>query len=101
MKQRRPWQWMYSTTQWRYRRLEQLKRHPLCAACLKLGVVREARVVHHVTAHKGNWQTFCDADLESLCKQCHDQHTASVERAGLPVKQRTGLDGWPVEEKKP
>ena len=88
---------MYSTSIWKHRRREQLTKQPLCEQCLKRGQIKEARVVHHVNPHRGSWDLFCTSALESLCKFCHDQHTASVERAGLPVKPRIGLDGWPVE----
>lgn len=97
MKQRPIWQWMYNTREWRVRRTAQLTAHPLCATCLQQGMVKQARVVHHVKPHKGDWRLFCSSELESLCKPCHDAHTASVERSGLPVKQRIGLDGWPIE----
>src|SRR5262245_460061 len=90
------WMWMYSTRVWKQRRKQQRVKQPLCEECLRHGHVREARVAHHVVPHKGNWDLFCTGDLESLCKQCHDAHTASTERAGLPVRPRTGLDGWPI-----
>jgi len=91
-----PWQWMYNSLQWRMLRLRQLKDHPLCQKCLQLGIVKPAKVVHHVEPHRGDWMKFNNSPLESLCKECHDQHTASVERSGKPVKPRIGLDGWPV-----
>jgi 5-methylcytosine-specific restriction protein A len=97
MKQRSQFQWMYSTSVWRLRRLDQLKRQPLCDMCLQSGRVTEARVVHHVTPHKGDWTIFCQSPLQSLCKRCHDEHTASVERAGTKRKVEIGLDGWPIE----
>lgn len=77
------------------RRIAQLTAHPLCAHCLQRGYVKEAKVVHHTKPHRGNWDLFCAGELESLCKSCHDAHTSSVERAGLPIKPRIGLDGWP------
>lgn len=93
----RPWRWMYNTREWKVRRTAQLVAHPLCAQCLKAKIIKAATVVHHVTPHKGDFQLFCSSALESLCKSCHDAHTASVERSGIPVKPRIGLDGWPIE----
>jgi 5-methylcytosine-specific restriction enzyme A len=97
MKQQRPWQWMYSTAVWRLRRLSQLREQPLCAMCLQDGRVTAANVVHHITPHKGDWAAFCQIPLQSLCKRCHDEHTASAERAGTQRKREIGLDGWPIE----
>jgi 5-methylcytosine-specific restriction enzyme A len=66
------YQWMYNTVQWRRRRLHQLRKYPLCAACLADNVVKAATVVHHVIDHRGDYKVFFNSPLESLCKFCHD-----------------------------
>lgn len=96
-KQAAEWHHFYYTSVWQRRRKNQLVQQPLCEKCRKAGRVTAARVVHHIEPHKGSWELFCNSPLESLCEVCHNQHTASVERSGLPVK-RVGLDGWPVYE---
>lgn len=90
------WHWMYATPTWRARRLHQLRQHPLCASCGKQGIVTVANVVHHIKPHNGDWVSFAEGELESLCKRCHDEHTATVERAGTTPRPRIGLDGWPI-----
>jgi len=95
MNRERPWQWMYSTAVWRRHRRDQLKKQPLCEHCLAQGYVRAAAVVHHIHAHQGDWELFCSRALESLCKNCHDLHTANVERSDKAV-QRYDADGWPI-----
>jgi 5-methylcytosine-specific restriction enzyme A len=66
------YQWMYDSPQWQARRRQQLRHHPLCAACLQDNVIKAATVAHHVQDHKGDWGLFCNSPLESLCKPCHD-----------------------------
>src|SRR5262245_45431383 len=95
-KQQPPWQWMYKRRLWDRRRKDQLTKQPLCEECLRYGDIKAACVAHHVKPHRGDWYQFCHGELESLCKRCHDQHTATVERAGVPTKPRIGLDGWPI-----
>src|SRR5262245_11775494 len=95
MKQRRPWDWMYQTKNWKLRRAYQLRQQPLCAHCLKDGYIKQANVVHHIEPHRGNWTSFCNGELESLCKSCHDVHTDTVERTGVAKpRSRIGMDGW-------
>jgi len=94
-REQRPWQWMYSTAVWKRHRRDQLKKQPLCEECLRQGYVEAATVVHHTRAHKGDWRAFCSRDLESLCKECHDLHTANVERSNKNMP-RFDADGWPL-----
>ena len=76
------YQWMYNTLQWRRRRLHQLRKYPLCAACLQDNTIRAATVVHHLEDHKGDWRVFISSPVESLCKQCHDNIWSDSEVLG-------------------
>jgi 5-methylcytosine-specific restriction enzyme A len=64
--------WLYHTARWKRRRLHQLRKDPLCAACLADNIIKEARVAHHVIDHHGDYQLFFSSPLQSLCKKCHD-----------------------------
>ena len=88
--------WMYRTKLWKQKRVHQLSNHPLCAYCLKDGLVVAATVVHHVVPHKGDWMTFSTSLLESLCDHCHNSIAQSEEKSGRRVT--IGLDGYPIED---
>lgn len=53
-------------------------------------------VADHIKAHKGDERLFWDeANLQCLCKPCHDGPKQSFERTGRQ-KQPIGPDGWPT-----
>ena len=67
----------------------QLLREPWCRECAKRGIRTRATVVDHVEPHRGGGARFIDrANLQSLCKRCHDRKTA-LEQAEKRRK-RTG-----------
>jgi 5-methylcytosine-specific restriction endonuclease McrA len=77
-------------------RLAQLAAHPLCCLCAKLGIVRAATVVDHIEPHKGNEELFfAAANLQSMCKPCHDGAKQELERTGR--LRGSGLDGVPLD----
>lgn len=56
--------------------------HPLCECedCEKFNKLKTANVVHHVKAHKGNYDLFWDENnWQALNKYCHDRITG-IER---------------------
>src|SRR5262245_30017642 len=84
----------YKTKQWQATRRAQLTREPLCAMCLRMDILTSATVVDHIRPHKGDPYLFWDlANLQSLCKPCHDRHKQGIEHG----RKRTanGDDGWP------
>jgi 5-methylcytosine-specific restriction enzyme A len=89
--------WMYNTVQWRRRRLHQLRKYPLCAACLQDNHVKAATVVHHLEDHKGNWSVFISSPVESLCKQCHDNIWSDSEVLGY--QRGCDINGRPYKTK--
>lgn len=62
----------------------------LCVRCKAKGKLTKAEQVHHIV-HRSDGGSNDDANLESLCKDCHG------EAHGVRVKPRIGLDGWPIE----
>jgi 5-methylcytosine-specific restriction endonuclease McrA len=83
--------------QWKRRRQHQLRIQPLCAICLKRGVVVPATVADHVAPHNGNWNAFRLGELQSLCVHCHNGVKRAIERGFEPrPKIKYGVDGWPV-----
>ena len=60
---------------WRAARDRYLRRNPLCAECLKAGIIKPATVVDHIIPHRGNEQLFWDEKTGSLFAR-----TAMIER---------------------
>ena len=66
----------------------------ICQSCKAKGKITLARHVDHIKpkAHGG---TDDPANLQALCKPCHD--TKTMADNGRRMVRETGLDGWPVE----
>jgi len=93
---RAAWHHLYDTALWKRLRNHQLAQEPLCRFCLLVEEVTEATVVDHVQAHKGSIELFSDpANLQSLCKPCHDTHKRRLEQGKDVI--RFGPDGWPLD----
>jgi 5-methylcytosine-specific restriction enzyme A len=73
----------------------QLQRQPLCERCSKEGRAVAAEVVHHRTAHGGDWTIFCTSALESLCKAHHD---GDAQRG---YSNAVDVNGWPTDPRHP
>lgn len=91
------WQAWYKTAGWRKRRAYQLKQHPLCQECEKLGRIVPATVADHVEPHRGDPEKFWNGTLQSLCKPCHDRHKQSEEKGGLGFRRGCDVDGRPLD----
>lgn len=74
---------MYDTKQWKHARIAQLTRQPLCQACLLNDVVTEAKHVDHLFpwASIGK-EAFTRNILQSLCHECHT-HKTHLEQRGI------------------
>ncbi len=90
------WQHLYKKKAWQLLRNEVLFNDSFtCRLCGAL-----ASVVDHISPHKGNLDLFYDrANLQSVCKACHDSHCQSRDRLGY--SDQVGLDGWPIDPKHP
>lgn len=97
---------LYKTARWKHLRVAALHRHRgRCQAC---GIQcrgngqrdRTAAVVDHITPHRGDETLFYDeANLQVLCKACHDGGKQRHERRGYSTS--VGLDGWPLDPQHP
>lgn len=89
---------LYGSNRWRRKSEEFRKRNPLCAYCLKRGVVKASQVADHVSPHKGDETEFFYGKLQALCKDCHDaakkleEHgQVGFDAQGNPI---TPTGGW-------
>lgn len=100
-------EWPYSTAQWQRLRLKQLQLHPLCEACLKIGMVKVANHVDHRIAISQGGEPFPrpGSGLCSFCRPCHSAKTARSPEAGAikTSKPRKGCDasGMPLDPDHP
>lgn len=76
----------YTSTRWRQLRTKVLNSHPLCAIHLQSGKLVPATIVDHIKPHRGNPELFWDeANLQSLCKRCHDSVKQRLEKSGVDI----------------
>lgn len=93
------------TTKWEIERLKYLKANPLCRYCEAKGLTVEAKVVDHITPHRGpdgqsNYKMFWDRkNWQPLCYPCHNSTKQAEERRD-PNKGTTD-DGRPRDPKHP
>ncbi|MGY3341192.1 5-methylcytosine-specific restriction endonuclease McrA [Streptomyces filamentosus] len=70
---RAEWAWVYADTRWPLLRDQVLSEEPLCRA----GCGRPPGVVDHIRPHRGDETLAFDrANLQAMCKSCHDAKTA-------------------------
>jgi 5-methylcytosine-specific restriction protein A len=97
---REPWRKWYKQKAWLSLRQQQLAKQPLCERHLKRGQAVAANVVNHLRPHRGDRLLFLNpANLESVCKACHDGEIQQQEKRGH--SSRAGADGWPVDKRHP
>lgn len=74
---------LYKTRRWHKMRARQLRDNPLCSLHLELGRSEPATIVDHKIPHHGDETLFFDeANLQSMCKPCHDKHKQRQEKSG-------------------
>lgn len=67
---------------WEKIRIRILKRDRyLCQSCFRIGIVSSASIVDHIKA-KAHGGTNEDANLESICRDCHAKKTATERIRG-------------------
>lgn len=87
---------------WQALRLVVLAEEPLCRFCHDRGLVVVAQVVDHIVPISEAPELRLErSNLRSLCKPCHDRHTA-VEQGFAKGKAKPviGPDGLPVDRAK-
>lgn len=94
-----PWRRWYYTKAWKLRRQRQLGRIPWCEPCKRAGRSRVAVIANHKIPHRGDRELFFRGELESACKNCHDQAIQRAELEGF--RREIDDDGWPVDPAHP
>jgi len=65
----------YSSKRWARVRRAFLAKNPLCAHCLAAGVIKAARIVHHVVERLSDPKlAWAWSNFEALCSPCHTAH---------------------------
>jgi 5-methylcytosine-specific restriction enzyme A len=90
---------LHGSAWWQRRRKLQLQQQPLCAYCLRKGLVVRATVADHVTPHRGDLTAFRSGELQSLCQHHHDSTKKEQEQRGYSTA--IGLDGLPIDPAHP
>jgi 5-methylcytosine-specific restriction protein A len=68
---------LYRSAAWRNLRLDVLRNSEKCKT---VGCASHPTVVDHIVPHKGDQTLFFDrANLQPLCKSCHDRKTAKQD----------------------
>lgn len=80
-----PWRKWYKTARWQALRWSVLERDLFtCRLCRRIEADTSQLVADHTLRHGGNEALFWDAaNLQCLCKRCHDSTKQSDERRGL------------------
>jgi 5-methylcytosine-specific restriction protein A len=76
------------------RRARWLQMHPLCVECERAGKVTAATVPDHIVALVNGGEDT-EANLQSLCEECHRIKTA--RDLGHRPKPKILPDGWPEQ----
>lgn len=80
-----PWQRWYNTARWRRLRLAALERDTFtCRICQRFDGDTSQLVADHIRPHRGDERLFWDdANIQTLCKPCHDQVKQKEEQASI------------------
>lgn len=85
-----------NTSAWQKLRASVLRESPLCAHCLKRGLVVTATDVDHISGDPSD--NSIDA-LQALCHSCHSLKTAADH--GKNVHQGCDVNGMPIDPAHP
>jgi 5-methylcytosine-specific restriction endonuclease McrA len=79
-----PWRAWYGSARWRALSWAvRLEAAFTCARCARVEGRKGQTVADHIVPHRGDEALFWDrANLQCLCKPCHDQAKQAEERAG-------------------
>lgn len=85
---RPPWHGWYKTARWQALRQQIFLRDLYtCRMCGALEGDTSKLVCDHVKPHRGNARLFWDAaNLQTLCKACHDSAKQRAEQASLHTR---------------
>ena len=69
----------------------------LCQECLRNGIPKAGNHCDHIKP-KAKGGTDDPANLQTLCRPCHDRKTI-IDKGHKPKRKvRFDVDGWPIEE---
>lgn len=63
----------YNSTAWRKLSSLQLKKEPICAACLQAGRITPATISDHIKPIREGGARLDINNLQSLCRACHNK----------------------------
>lgn len=82
-------------SRWQTYRKHFLRENPLCVYCLEQGRVVEAKVVDHITPHRGDDTLFWDIDNhQSLCSPCHSSTKQQEENGNKNAYTYVFMPEW-------
>jgi 5-methylcytosine-specific restriction enzyme A len=67
--------------------------------CAAKGLAVPATVADHIEPHHGDWHSFLNGELQSLCDACHNSTKRFEEIRGY--SNEIGDDGWPIDPRHP
>lgn len=87
---RRERQKVYNTSTWQKLRQSYMQQHPLCEECLKKGIIRSAKDIHHIISFmttddmcEREILAFDSSNLQALCRDCHcEKHNKKGSKLG-------------------
>ena len=85
---------IHNSRRWRRLRRAVLACEPLCRCCEAAGRANAAAEVDHVVPIGRGGEEWDRANLQPLCRACHEAKSARENAAAL---KRVGLDGVPLE----
>lgn len=87
-----PWRAWYKTARWgRLSKAIKVRDLFTCQMCGRLCTAKGEAVADHITPHRGDETLFWNAaNLQCLCKGCHDSAKQREDRGGRMAR----ADGW-------
>lgn len=79
------YQHLYRTYKWQKIRKAHLMEHPICVMCEQQGTITLARVVDHITPHKGDEAKFFGGPFQSLCYAHHNSTKQKMEKREIEI----------------
>lgn len=70
----------YHTTRWRKKRIEILKRDPLCVVCLEAGKTTLSVVVDHDKPVSQGGAIWDNSNLKGMCTPCHNSKSSNESK---------------------
>jgi len=76
----------YHSQRWRKAAKFFLSVNALCVFCERVGRIKPATIVDHITPHRGDDNLFWDqSNWQALCATCHSRHKQIKEKSGMLI----------------